>query len=142
MTSTKYCNVFAEGLGRVTGGAVSTHGREDARPVFMRARPLAYALREPVERALDQLRDGVLTPVERTHWATPIVPVVKKGAKHYGHGATVRDLEKLNAALKELEVSRKTCKDLLRERDENEVEVKKIIDKNTQLKRQLVEPHT
>ncbi|KAJ8733607.1 hypothetical protein PYW07_014158 [Mythimna separata] len=58
-------------------------------------------------------------------------------------GATVRDLnEKLNAALKELEVSRKTCKDLLRERDENEVEVKEIIDKNTELKRQLVELHT
>ncbi|CAK1600391.1 unnamed protein product [Parnassius mnemosyne] len=45
----------------------------------MRARPLAYALREPVERALEQLvRDGVLTPVERSDWATPIVPVLKK----------------------------------------------------------------
>ncbi|XP_026731607.1 uncharacterized protein K02A2.6-like [Trichoplusia ni] len=45
----------------------------------MRARPLAYALREPVERALQQhVRDGILTPVERSDWATPIVPVVKK----------------------------------------------------------------
>ncbi|XP_073963079.1 uncharacterized protein [Choristoneura fumiferana] len=50
-----------------------------ARPVFLRARPLAFALREPVERALEQLvRDGVLTPVDRSDWATPIVPVVKK----------------------------------------------------------------
>ncbi|XP_061385257.1 uncharacterized protein K02A2.6-like [Danaus plexippus] len=45
----------------------------------MRARPLAYALREPVERALQQhVRDGILTPVERSDWATPIVPIVKK----------------------------------------------------------------
>ncbi|CAK1591123.1 unnamed protein product [Parnassius mnemosyne] len=45
----------------------------------MRARPLAYALRAPVERALEQLvADGILTPVDRSDWATPIVPVVKK----------------------------------------------------------------
>ncbi|XP_022818470.1 uncharacterized protein K02A2.6-like [Spodoptera litura] len=79
VTSSKYCEVFADGLGRFTGGKVSVHVRPGARPVFMRARPLAYALREPVERALTQLQlDGILSPVERSDWATPIVPVVKK----------------------------------------------------------------
>ncbi|XP_061704165.1 uncharacterized protein K02A2.6-like [Cydia pomonella] len=77
--SSRYREVFADGLGRFTGGRVSIHLRPGARPVFLRARPLAYALREPVERALEQLvRDGVLTPVDRSDWATPIVPVVKK----------------------------------------------------------------
>lgn len=77
--SSRYCEVFADGLGRFTGGKVSIHIREGARPVFMRARPLPYALRAPVERALDQMvRDGILTPVDRSDWATPIVPVVKK----------------------------------------------------------------
>lgn len=58
---------------------MSLRVRPDARPVFLRARPLAYALCEPVERALDQLvRDGIITPVETSDWATPIVPVVKK----------------------------------------------------------------
>lgn len=76
--SSRYSEVFAEGLGRYTGGEVSLYVREGARPVYMRARPLAYALREPVERALDQLvADGVITPVETSDWATPIVPVVK-----------------------------------------------------------------
>ncbi|CAK1578752.1 unnamed protein product [Parnassius mnemosyne] len=75
----RFSEVFADGLGRFSGGRVSIHLRQGARPVFMRARPLAYALREPVERALEQLvRDGVLTPVERSDWATPIVPVLKK----------------------------------------------------------------
>ncbi|CAH0726904.1 unnamed protein product, partial [Brenthis ino] len=88
VTSSKYCEVFAEGLGRFTGGAASIHIREGARPVFMRARPLAYALRGPVERALDQMvRDGILTPVERSDWATPIVPVMKKD------GGVPRDLQ-------------------------------------------------
>ncbi|KAJ0172353.1 hypothetical protein K1T71_012326 [Dendrolimus kikuchii] len=77
--SSRYAEVFADGLGRFTGGKVSISVREGARPVFLRARPLAYALREPVERALEQLvQDGILTPVERSDWATPIVPVVKK----------------------------------------------------------------
>ncbi|XP_039757370.1 uncharacterized protein K02A2.6-like [Pararge aegeria] len=77
--SSRYCEVFADGLGRFTGGTVGIHLRPEAVPVFMRARPLAFALREPVERALDQLtRDGILTPVDRSDWATPIVPVVKK----------------------------------------------------------------
>ncbi|XP_038220972.1 uncharacterized protein K02A2.6-like [Zerene cesonia] len=77
--SATYGNVFAEGLGRFTGGKVSIHVREGARPVFLRVRPLAFALRERVERALDQLvADGVLSPVERSDWATPIVPIVKK----------------------------------------------------------------
>lgn len=77
--SSRYCEVFADGLGRFTGGKVGIHVRPGARPVFLRARPLAYALREPVERVLEQLvRDNILTPVDRSDWATPIVPVVKK----------------------------------------------------------------
>lgn len=32
-----------------------------------------------MERALEQLvRDGILEPVERSDWATPIVPILKK----------------------------------------------------------------
>ncbi|XP_063635087.1 uncharacterized protein K02A2.6-like [Cydia splendana] len=77
--SSSYRDVFGDGLGRFTGGTVGFRLRPDARPVFLRARPLAYALREPVERALEQLvRDGVLEPVQTSEWATPIVPVMKK----------------------------------------------------------------
>lgn len=77
--SSRYCEVFAAGLGRCTGPPVSVHVRQGARPVFLRARPLPYALREPVERTLrEHVRDGILTPVDRSDWATPIVPVVKK----------------------------------------------------------------
>ncbi|XP_063392275.1 uncharacterized protein LOC134677778 [Cydia fagiglandana] len=71
--------VFEDGLGRFTGGKVGFALREGARPVFLRARPLPYALREPVERALDQLvRDGIITPVPTSDWATPVVPEQKK----------------------------------------------------------------
>ncbi|XP_063635203.1 uncharacterized protein LOC134805952 [Cydia splendana] len=86
----EYCEVFEDGLGRFTGGTVGFRLREGAAPVFLRARPLAYALREPVERALDQLvADGVITPVNSSDWATPIVPVMKKD------GTIRRKLEQL-----------------------------------------------
>lgn len=76
--SSRFAKVFSDGLGYFNGGTVSLAVRSGTRPVYLRARPLAYALREPVERALDQLtREGVITPVETSDWATPIVPVVK-----------------------------------------------------------------
>uniref|UniRef100_A0A2A4JIG9 Uncharacterized protein n=1 Tax=Heliothis virescens TaxID=7102 RepID=A0A2A4JIG9_HELVI len=49
--------------------------------------------------------------------------------------------EKLRATLKELESSKTLCKQLLQERDDSEVEVKLIVDKNTELKNQLAELH-
>ncbi|XP_063634987.1 uncharacterized protein K02A2.6-like [Cydia splendana] len=77
--SSRFKEVFEDGLGRFTGGKVGFALREGARPVFLRARPLPYALREPVERALDQLvRDGIITPVPTSDWATVVVPVMKK----------------------------------------------------------------
>lgn len=77
--SSRYFNVFADGLGKFTGGTVGFRLRGDVQPMFLRARPLAYALREPVEKAIDQMvKDGILTPVSTSDWATPIVPVMKK----------------------------------------------------------------
>ncbi|PZC86806.1 hypothetical protein B5X24_HaOG201665 [Helicoverpa armigera] len=48
---------------------------------------------------------------------------------------------KLRDTLKELESSKNLCAQLLQERDDSEVEVKRIVDKNTDLKNQLAELH-
>ncbi|PZC80731.1 hypothetical protein B5X24_HaOG213955 [Helicoverpa armigera] len=48
---------------------------------------------------------------------------------------------KLKATLKELESKKNLCDQLLQERDDSEVEVKRIVDKNTDLKNQLAELH-
>ena len=45
----------------------------------MKARPVPYALKAKVEKELDRLlSEGIISPVEFTEWATPIVPVVKQ----------------------------------------------------------------
>lgn len=74
----RYKELFTPGLGRFRGGAARLQVREGAAPVFCRARPVPYALRERVEAELDaMLRDGVIEPVDSADWATPLVPVRK-----------------------------------------------------------------
>ena len=50
--------------------------KEGAQPVFLKARPIPYSLCEKVERELDRFqKDGVISRVDWSDWATPIVVV-------------------------------------------------------------------
>lgn len=74
-----YKDVLAGGLGRYTGEAAHLVVRPDATPVYCRARPLPYALRERVDAELDaMLAAGVIEPIDCSAWAAPLVPVRKK----------------------------------------------------------------
>ncbi|XP_047039921.1 uncharacterized protein LOC124644531 isoform X2 [Helicoverpa zea] len=56
--------------------------------------------------------------------------------------ATAKDMEvKLKLALEKLKTSEELCQQLLRERDDSEEEIQKIISKNSELKSQLAELH-
>ena len=47
-------------------------------PVFAKARPIPYGLRQPVKQILDDLvHDGTLQPVTSSAWASPIVTPLK-----------------------------------------------------------------
>ena len=50
-----------------------------AQPAFFKAHSVLFALWQKVEAELDRLeKQGVITPVQFSEWAAPIVPVVKK----------------------------------------------------------------
>ena len=52
---------------------------ESATPRFHKARPVPFALKEKVEKQLQQqVQEGKLMPVDSSDWATPIVVVHKK----------------------------------------------------------------
>ena len=73
-----YAEVFKPELGTVKGVTAKLHLKENATPVFQRARPIPYALRSAVEDKLKRMEsEGVLKPVEVSDWATPIVCVPK-----------------------------------------------------------------
>ena len=70
--------VFEEGLGTLQGYQAKIYVDPDAIPRFHRARSVPYALRDMVEKELQQLlQEGTLEPVEIAEWAAPIVVVLK-----------------------------------------------------------------
>ena len=65
-------------MGKVSGIKAKMILKEGAQPVFLKARPIPYSLREKVEKELDRLqKDGVISRVDWSDWATPIVVVPK-----------------------------------------------------------------
>ena len=72
-------DVFGEGLGTLKGTEAKIYVDPGAAPKYMKARPVPYALKAKVEQELDRLQsEGIISPVEFTEWAAPIVAVVKQ----------------------------------------------------------------
>ncbi|GFO04468.1 Pol polyprotein [Plakobranchus ocellatus] len=77
LTST-YADVFSDGIGTIKGIHGTLVLKNDFRPKFCKARPMPYALKKKVEQELDNLeRQGIISSVKSSDWATPIVPVLK-----------------------------------------------------------------
>lgn len=77
-----YPEVFAEGLGYCKKLKASLQLKDDAKPVFIKARPLPLALKPKVEKEFKRLQDlQVVSPVDYSDWAAPIVVAPKPGGK-------------------------------------------------------------
>ncbi|XP_061878364.1 uncharacterized protein K02A2.6-like [Entelurus aequoreus] len=77
-----HARVFQEGLGTLKGFEVALTLKPVHQPKFFQARAVPYALRPKVEEELERLEQGgVLSPVQFSEWATPIVPILKKNGK-------------------------------------------------------------
>lgn len=67
-----------EGLGTLKGVKVKIYVDQGAEPKYIKARSVPYALKTNVELELERLeREGIISPVEFSEWAAPIVPVAK-----------------------------------------------------------------
>ncbi|XP_049301295.1 uncharacterized protein K02A2.6-like [Anopheles funestus] len=78
----KFPLLFQPCMGICTKAAITLHLKPDGRPVFSPKRPVAFAMREAVEAELDRLQKlNVITPVEYSEWAAPIVVVRKSNGK-------------------------------------------------------------
>ncbi|XP_058817568.1 uncharacterized protein K02A2.6-like [Topomyia yanbarensis] len=74
----KFPRVFEESIGKISRVQANLPLKKDARPVFLKARKIPFNLQKVVEAELDKLvEEGVLTKVNQSNWATPIVPVKK-----------------------------------------------------------------
>ncbi|UYV65035.1 K02A2.6-like [Cordylochernes scorpioides] len=75
----EFMDVFKDKLGQYRGPPIHIKIKTLGKPTFLRARTLPYAIKPKVEEALRKMEEqGILTPVEFTRFATPIVPVLKR----------------------------------------------------------------
>uniref|UniRef100_A0A182PX69 RT_RNaseH_2 domain-containing protein n=1 Tax=Anopheles epiroticus TaxID=199890 RepID=A0A182PX69_9DIPT len=78
----KYGEIFDKNLGKISGVKAHLTLKENAQPVFMKARRVPFNLIDAVDRELDKLvTEDVLESVPNSRWATPIVPVRKSEGK-------------------------------------------------------------
>ena len=96
----RYSDVVAEGLGTLKGVKTKIYVDQGAKPKYNKARSVPYALRASVEVELERLeREGIISPVEFSEWAAPIVPVAKPNGTVRicrDHKLTVNQVSKLN----------------------------------------------
>jgi len=80
----KYESVFSEGVGTLKGHKADLKVKENCQSSFHKLRQVPYVLCPKVEAELTRLeKDGILSKVEYSEWATPIVPVIKRnGSVH------------------------------------------------------------
>ncbi|XP_064462824.1 uncharacterized protein K02A2.6-like [Ornithodoros turicata] len=78
----EFKDVFADELGCIRDFEAKVRMHDDAAPLFHKARPVPYALRDAVAAELREMQSmGILTSVETSEYASPIVPVPKKNGK-------------------------------------------------------------
>ena len=78
----QYPAVFSPGLGLCTKVKARLLLKEDAIPKFVKPRPVLFSHMEAVDKELHRLEDlGIITRVDHSEWATPIVVLQKPNGK-------------------------------------------------------------
>ena len=78
----KYKPVFSDTLGTMKSFSAHLELTENVKPKFFRPRPVPFALKDRIEKELDSLESSnIITKVNFSNWAAPIVVVPKKDGK-------------------------------------------------------------
>ena len=74
----RHSEVFKEELGTFKGTTAKIYVEPGSKPIFHKPRPVSYFLKEKVANELQRLQtQGIISQVQFSDWAAPIVPVVK-----------------------------------------------------------------
>ena len=74
--------MFGRDVGTIKGYKAIIRLRQGTKPIFKKSRSVAYTLQPALELELNRMQqEGILEPVERSEWATPLVIVPKSNGK-------------------------------------------------------------
>lgn len=74
----EFADVFYGTLGKYVGTPISFNLNPHVAPIQLKPRWVPFALKAKVEEQLENLvQQGILEPVDHTHWETPIVTPIK-----------------------------------------------------------------
>ena len=75
----KFSLVFSEGLGICKKTEAKFEVKENAKPIFKRKRNVPFGALEQIDKELERLENlGVISRIEFSEWACPVVYVKKK----------------------------------------------------------------
>lgn len=78
----KFPELFSDSLGEFKGFKARINLRDDTVPTYHKYRTVPFAMRSKVEDEIAELlREKIISPVEHSEWATPVVPVIKPSGK-------------------------------------------------------------
>ncbi|XP_045497525.1 uncharacterized protein K02A2.6-like [Colias croceus] len=78
----EYKELFTEEIGEIKDYQAAFKLKEGSVPVYLKPRPVPFALKNQVEAEIDRLeKEGILEKVTYSQWGTPIVPVLKHNGK-------------------------------------------------------------
>lgn len=74
----EFSETFVEKVGTIPNFKASLILREGTKPIFIKPRPIPFAIREKVEEELKRLeKDGIIERVVHSDWGSPVVPIFK-----------------------------------------------------------------
>ena len=74
--------LFNEEPGLLRGFEAHLDIKENAQPIFCKARPVPFAIKSKIEEELQRLEtEGIIQKVVHSDWAAPVVPVIKPSGK-------------------------------------------------------------
>lgn len=78
----KFKDLFEGKLGCARDMEAHVTLKQDARPRFLKARPVPFAIKSKVKEELDRLqKQKVIQPINNSSWATPVVIIKKPDGK-------------------------------------------------------------
>ncbi|XP_065205459.1 uncharacterized protein K02A2.6-like [Planococcus citri] len=74
----KFSDTCTQKVGKIPNAQCSLILKEDAKPIFIKPRPLPYSLEAKVNDELEKMqKEGIIEKTENCPWGTPLVPVEK-----------------------------------------------------------------